>query len=321
MVVQGLSRVHVTRRTGCPYSQMPTSCSHPTWRLMTRRRTRRPPLAARRGHGARAPTRSCGRGWRSKRRRPATRTGAPSSSPTRRSSREDAEDRTPVERVAHRNGYVEVAAREAVAGDETRPAAAAPPVVHERADGRRGRTRSPASSLDLTVLLPDGAADAAAQRERVALRGESAALDAVVDTPSRARRGWGGGRRAAGASRRSSRAPTSTPPRRRTTTRRSRSSRCRWLELDALVNPDAPRGEGASARLMTDADVPPELLGLLPPAPPGGWPRGLRPARPARGDGGARAPRGPRRRWRHPPRFPDRLRRRRGLPAAAAART
>ena len=48
-----------------------------------------------------------------------------------------------------------------------------------------------------------------------------------------------------------------------------------WLELDALVNPDAPRGEGASARLMTDADVPPELLGLLPPAPPGGWPEGF----------------------------------------------
>ena len=48
-----------------------------------------------------------------------------------------------------------------------------------------------------------------------------------------------------------------------------------WLELDALVNPDAPRGEGASARLMTDADVPPELLGLLPPPPQGGWPEGF----------------------------------------------
>ena len=72
-----------------------------------------------------------------------------------------------------------------------------------------------------------------------------------------------------------------------------------WLELDALVNPDAPRGEGASARLMTDADVPPELLGLLPPAPPGG-------SRASAATG--------RRRWRRARRGPRR-RRRRASPA------
>lgn len=45
-----------------------------------------------------------------------------------------------------------------------------------------------------------------------------------------------------------------------------------WLELDNLLDPDGERGEGAPAALMTDADMPAELLALLPPPPEAGWP-------------------------------------------------
>jgi len=46
-----------------------------------------------------------------------------------------------------------------------------------------------------------------------------------------------------------------------------------WLELDNLVNPDGERGDGALlSAFMTDADVPLELLALLPPPPESGWP-------------------------------------------------
>ena len=60
-----------------------------------------------------------------------------------------------------------------------------------------------------------------------------------------------------------------------------------WLELDCLVNPDGPRGPGGAEEeeaaptgstsaprrvFLTDGDVPPALLALLPPPPELGWP-------------------------------------------------
>ena len=59
-----------------------------------------------------------------------------------------------------------------------------------------------------------------------------------------------------------------------------------WLELDNLANPDGRRGEAAPSTalppslptgpVVTNADVPPELLALLPLPPETGWPEGFR---------------------------------------------
>ena len=169
-------------------------------------------------------------------------------------------------------------------------------------------------AADLTVLLPD-AADAAF--------GNASAwhcewIRSILDCRGLRRRGRGAAGAAAVARRARRRSSRARPRRQRGGGRRRDDRAARGAGLARARCPRQPRRaarRGASARLMTDADVPPELPAAAA-AAAGRLAQG-RPARPARGDGGARAPEALVGAAAAASR-PRIIRRRRGLPAAAA---
>ena len=275
MVVQGLSRVHVTRQTQqYPYSRADVLLTPDVEALRAAARASRRWL---RGAGTLARTDAVVRT------RLALEAAAADDAYWLRHELANASlVASPTPKIcqlsaSHRNGYVEVAAREAVEAMKRVPLLPRHLwYTNERSSEEEENTLA-RDAADLTVLLPDGAADAAFGNasawhcEWIRSILDAAEDYAVEGEAQLGRRPSLGGLPQAveqGAD------LDATEEADDDATIAQLEVQV-WLELDGLVNPDAPRGEGASARLMTDADVPPELLGLLPPPPQGGWPEGF----------------------------------------------